>query len=268
MIYVTDLTEYFFCPYKLYLKKIKGLPLPQTPEMVVGSVIHKIYEEVLSRERIIIEQRITEEMGIDEIFRILYADSKRVIKNVMIKNKEKIKNLNVDYLELIKELQEELKEEELLNSIRIKKYMGQWGKDEKLYSSLFFMKDMEYPISSNELGLSGKIDKLEKDSEGNVFPVELKTGLFSKGIRKHEKLQVAAYALLLEKEKGIEVPVGFLEYYQVKQRLPLLIKNEDKLEVLEILSKVKSMFEKQEEPSKEKKSHCQKCGYYDYCWQT
>lgn len=266
MIYVTDLTEYLFCPYKLYLKKIKGLPLPQTTEMLTGTIIHKVYEEVLLRERIIIEQRIEEEMGIDEIFKILYADSKRVIKNVMIKNKEKLKEAGVNYLELIKELQEELKEDELLKSIRIKKYMGLNGKDTNLYKNLFMMRDMEYWVSSNELDLTGKIDKLEEDSEGNLFPVELKTGLFSNGIRKHEKLQVSAYALLLEKERGIKIPLGFLDYYQVKQRIPFLIKDEDKEEVLDILSKVKKLLEEEKEPKKEKKSFCKRCGYNEFCW--
>ena len=266
MIYVTDLTEYLFCPYKLYLKKIKGLPLPQTPEMLTGTIIHKIYEEVMLRERIIIDQRIDEKMGIDEIFKVLYADSKRVIKNIMIKNKEKLKDAGVDYLELIKELQEELKEDELLKSIRIKKYIGLYGKDQNLYKNLFMMKDMEYSIFSNELGLSGKIDKLEEDSEGNLFPVELKTGLFSNGIRKHEKLQVSAYALLLEKERGIKIPVGFLEYYQIKQRIPFLIKDEDKKEVLDILSKVKELLEGEKEPRKDRKNFCKRCGYNEFCW--
>lgn len=266
MIYVTDLTEYLFCPYKLYLKKIKGLPLPQTPEMLTGTIIHKIYEEVLLRERIIIDQRIDEKMGIDEIFKILYADSKRVIKNIMIKNKEKLKDAGVDYLELIKELQEELKEDELLKSIRIKKYIALYGKDQNLYKNLFMIKDMEYSVFSNELGLSGKIDKLEEDSEGNLFPIELKTGLFSNGIRKHEKLQVSAYALLLEKERGIKIPLGFLEYYQVKQRIPFLIKDEDKKEVLDILAKVKELLEGEREPKKERKNFCNRCGYNDFCW--
>ncbi|HQM89860.1 MAG TPA: CRISPR-associated protein Cas4 [Exilispira sp.] len=268
MIYVTDLTEYLFCPYKLYLKKIKGLPLPQTPEMLTGTIIHKIYEEVMLRERIIIDQRINEKMGIDEIFKILYADSKRVIKNIMIKNKGKLKDAGVDYLELIKELQEELKEDELLKSIRIKKYIGLYGKEQNLYKNLFMMKDMEYSIFSTELGLSGKIDKLEEDSEGNLFPVELKTGLFSNGIRKHEKLQVSAYALLLEKERGIKIPLGFLEYYQVKQRIPFLIKDEDKKEVLDILSKVKELLEGEKEPKKDKKNFCKRCGYNEFCWSS
>jgi CRISPR-associated exonuclease Cas4 len=236
--------------------------------MLTGTIIHKIYEEVLLRERIIIDQRIDEKMGIDEIFKILYADSKRVIKNIMIKNKEKLKDTGIDYLELIKELQEELKEDELLKSIRIKKYMGLYGKDQNLYKNLFMIKDMEYSIFSNELGLSGKIDKLEEDSEGNLFPVELKTGLFSNGIRKHEKIQVSAYALLLEKERGIQVPLGFLEYYQVKQRIPFLIKDEDKKEVLNILGKVKELLEAEKEPKKERKNFCNRCGYNEFCWSS
>ncbi|NMC61037.1 MAG: CRISPR-associated protein Cas4 [Candidatus Methanofastidiosa archaeon] len=266
MIYVTDLTEYLFCPYKLYLKKIKGLPLPQTSDMLMGTIIHKVYEEILSREKIIIEQRINEDMEIDEIFKILYADSKRVIKNTMLKNKEELKDKGINYLDLIKELQEELREEGLLKSLRIKKYITQYGKDENLYRNLFAMKEMEYLISSKELHLVGKIDKLEEDSEGNLFPVELKTGLFSNGIKKHEKLQVAAYALLLEKEKGVRIPVGFIDYYQVKQRLPLLITEEDKKKVLEILSKVKLLFDEQIEPKKERKNLCLKCGYKEFCW--
>lgn len=268
MIYVTDLTEYLFCPYKLYLKRIRGLPLPQTSEMLIGTVIHRIYEEVFLRERVTIEQRIEERMGIDEIFKILYADSKRVIKNVMIKNRENLKDAGVDYLDLIKELQEELKEDQLLKSIRIKKYMGVYGKEPDLYKNLFMIQDMEYPVSSKELDLSGKIDKIEEDSEGNIYPIELKTGIFSKGIRKHEKLQISAYALLLEKERGISVPLGFLEYYQVKQRIPFLIKKEDREEVLKILGEVKKLFESDIKPLKEKKSYCKRCGYNDFCWQS
>ena len=79
---------------------------------------------------------------------------------------------------------------------------------------------------------------------------------------------MTAYALLLEKERGVKILLGFLEYYQVKQRIPFLIKEDDKKEVLEILSKVKELFEGQKEPIKEKKSFCKRCGYSDFCWST
>ena len=79
---------------------------------------------------------------------------------------------------------------------------------------------------------------------------------------------MSAYALLLEKERGIKIPVGFLEYYQVKQRIPFLIKDEDKKEVLDILAKVKELLEEEKEPKKERKNFCNRCGYNEFCWSS
>ncbi|MDQ3012417.1 MAG: CRISPR-associated protein Cas4 [Acidobacteriota bacterium] len=69
-------------------------------------------------------------------------------------------------------------------------------------------------LFSKRLGLSGKPDYLLEDTEGNLIPVEVKSGYAPRGDRPYEshRLQIAAYLLLVEEVLQRTAAYGLIRY--------------------------------------------------------
>ncbi|HDN81949.1 MAG TPA: hypothetical protein ENG41_04440, partial [Methanomicrobia archaeon] len=76
MIYVTDVSQYAFCPYSIYLRKIRKIKVV-TPPMIFGEIYHRISEKIEKRERVIFDIFVEEDMGAEEIASIFYNDTKK-----------------------------------------------------------------------------------------------------------------------------------------------------------------------------------------------
>ena len=116
-------------------------------------------------------------------------------------------------------------------------------------------------IKSDILELSGMIDKVEKYKEGLV-PVEMKTGSMPKeGVWPGHRIQLAAYALLLEEKSGKEIKEGFVHYLDTNERRHIVMNPFLKDEVKELKNKVKELLSSTEHPEKtENEKKCLKCG--------
>lgn len=70
------------------------------------------------------------------------------------------------------------------------------------------------PIFSRRLGLSGKPDYLLEDDEGNLIPVEVKSGYAPRGDRPYKShlLQIAAYFILVEDVLQLPTDYGLIRY--------------------------------------------------------
>lgn len=75
-------------------------------------------------------------------------------------------------------------------------------------------------LSSEQLGLRGEADMVITTPDGEVIPVDYK---FSKMAGPHFKLQLAAYALLLEEARQCKVSRGYLYYIplRVAEQVPM-----------------------------------------------
>ena len=86
----------------------------------------------------------------------------------------------------------------------------------------------EYFLESQELGLRGRVDAL-RTRDGHTIPYEHKRGRCRRDDRKQpqawesDRLQVLAYACLLESAKGLTIPEGRIRYHadNVLVRVPL-----------------------------------------------
>lgn len=69
-------------------------------------------------------------------------------------------------------------------------------------------------LFSRRLGLSGKPDYLLEDDEGNLIPVEVKSGYAARGDQPYKShlLQIAAYLLLVEDVLQRPAPYGLIRY--------------------------------------------------------
>jgi CRISPR-associated exonuclease Cas4 len=80
---------------------------------------------------------------------------------------------------------------------------------------------VEYSIKSENLKLSGRIDKVMK--QDNLIPVELKTSNPSEdGVWEGDRLQTCAYAMLLEDKFNEKINYGYVEYIKIHEQRPVM----------------------------------------------
>jgi len=140
---------------------------------------------------------------------------------------------------------------------------------EELWEKLIPKIKSEVKIKSINLGLSGIIDQLEIYPSG-IVPLELKTGKMpNEGVWPGHKVQIGAYALLLEEQYNASVVEGFVVYLDANERRQIHINEFLKLEIKELIKKVNNLLE-----SKElsgfcgNENKCNACGLKDDCYNT
>ena len=80
-----------------------------------------------------------------------------------------------------------------------------------IYTDTRAWDEVEKPLFSNELGLTGKPDYLVEQN-GKLIPVEVKTGRVPDAPYDSHIFQLAAYCLLVEKTYGKRPPYGIIHY--------------------------------------------------------
>ena len=253
MIQITDLVKLKLCPYRFYLEKMKKKKVPTSQEMYLGKVYHKIAEETVKRESHIIEE-LTSGCTTRQVFDILFAEYCRVIRNVILRRKAKLLSLKIDYETLIKELRDYYKDVAIGKAVSMKRAFEK--KDEEV-----IVGSVEYYIENSELGLLGRIDRIEIHG-ATLLPVEIKS-VEKKRPTFSEILQLAGYALLLERERNTPVSKGIVEYPSKR----ILVDIPEKLkEYIVTLRDYALEILQGEVPNKVRTDRCDKCHFYDTCW--
>lgn len=265
MISVSSISEFVYCPARMYLNHIQENNA-QTCEMMHGKLIHEVrrgYEEITKQNM----WRIKENIRLEDIFSIIFEEVPQFIEKVSNKYSDNyemdhsiLKHIRVD-------LEDDLKLESQFLSLKIKKILNKTSKRGSEIAELFFPQSLlEFSLENKELNLRGKIDKIEVIS-GIYYPVEVKTGIPpSKGVWLADALQIAAYAVLMDYELNKEVLVGFVDYIKICERRPVVINSILHQKLFGVLDDINIMFEKQEVPEfKLNKNKCEKCEYMDIC---
>ena len=253
MIQITDLVKLKLCPYRFYLEKMKKKKVPTSQEMYLGKVYHRIAEETVKRESHIIEE-LTSGCTTRQVFDILFAEYCRVIRNVILRRKAKLLSLEIDYETLIKELRDYYKDVAIGKAVSMKRAFEK--KDEKV-----IVGNVEYYIENGELGLLGRIDRIEIHG-ATLLPVEIKS-VEKKRPTFSEILQLAGYALLLERERNTSVSKGIVEYPSKR----ILVDIPEKLkEYIVTLRDYAREILQGEVPEKVRTDRCDRCHFYDMCW--
>ncbi|MEM0086424.1 MAG: CRISPR-associated protein Cas4 [Zestosphaera sp.] len=125
-------------------------------------------------------------------------------------------------------------------------------------------------MSSRELGLCGTPDYVIVSKSGDLIPIEIKWAEPSKqeSAKKDHVLQLAAYALLLEKtypDTRYSVKRGYIYYLRPQGKLVRVnIDYSLKLEVLRALKRIKEIVEGVREP-RPSPSRCPSCNFRHSC---
>jgi len=86
----------------------------------------------------------------------------------------------------------------------------------------------------------------------------------SRKIEKAHKWQLLYYLWYL-KQRGIYTK-GVIHYPLLKQRIEVILTEEEEAEILRILENMHEIVSKQKPPEPVKKPYCRKCSYYELCW--
>ncbi|HZZ79754.1 MAG TPA: CRISPR-associated endonuclease Cas1 [Gemmataceae bacterium] len=108
-------------------------------------------------------------------------------------------------------------------------------------------------ISSESLGISGKLDLIE-EKDGALYPVEYKRGGGPVGtdappFYENDAIQLCAQALLLEEEHGVAIPTAILYYIGSKSRVEVPLGDWLRAKTLQAIRTVRELSERDTPPA-------------------
>jgi CRISPR-associated exonuclease Cas4 len=123
------------------------------------------------------------------------------------------------------------------------------------------------PIWSERLGLVGKADIVEFQSDGTPYPVEYKHGSRRKASRiaDCDDMQLAAQALCLEEMTGRYVSEGAIFYASSKRRRVVAIDSELRSKVEQAAVSVHTLLASSRLPAPVNDERCRGCSLVDQC---
>ena len=116
---------------------------------------------------------------------------------------------------------------------------------------------------SAELGLSGRLDEIVETDDGKLIPVDYK---LARKAGYHFKVQLAAYAMLLEATYRTSVKSGFLYLLLSRKTLRVPITAKLRTEVRQALSDMRAIAETEAMPMPtDWRQRCSDCEFRRFC---
>lgn len=118
-------------------------------------------------------------------------------------------------------------------------------------------------ISSERLHLNGTIDEVVRTASGEIFPVDYK---LAKHPSHHYKLQLAAYALLLQEVENTPIQRGYLYLILTRKLVPVMMTSSLLASVEATLTAIQVMTETEEMPPPvDNRNFCAACEFRRFC---
>jgi CRISPR-associated exonuclease Cas4 len=119
------------------------------------------------------------------------------------------------------------------------------------------------PVWCESMGLIGKCDIVEFDSNGNPYPIEYKHG--AKRVKEHDDLQLAAQALCLEEMTGRAVPKGAIYHFSSRRRREVVISAALREKVTATLTAIRAVVASGVLPPPVHDKRCDQCSLKEIC---
>lgn len=133
-----------------------------------------------------------------------------------------------------------------------------------LYADSNYLQVLPKPLYDPDLELVGKPDYVMKDENGQVVPVELKSGNAPAYPWDSHIMQLAAYCHLVNRHYGQRPPYGIIRYQNKSFTISYTDELESKLLILlkELRSVERARFAQR---SHQQPARCRGCGYSQIC---
>ncbi|AAB89375.1 MULTISPECIES: CRISPR-associated protein Cas4 [Archaeoglobus] len=118
-------------------------------------------------------------------------------------------------------------------------------------------------LESKRYGLKGVLDALVI-VDGGAFPVDVKLTRFQ-SITYAWKMQLTAYALLVEENYAVEVRKGYLFLLNQGKFVEVSISPDDRKALLRIIKEIERLIEEEKYPRTSKSKKCGYCEVREFC---
>lgn len=266
-ISVTMLSAYLYCKRKLYLERVLGLFEPEKEALVKGTIRHETYDKAHG-----VEEDIVKSIRADDDYEAIYNKYvivySKLLRETIAANKYRLRNVKLPLIEVYHQIIPFFRKESELRALNLFKFIEENKVfEEELWEKLIPKIASEQKIISDSLELTGVIDQIEQYPSGNV-PIELKTGSMPKeGVWPGHRIQLGAYALLMEEKFGKQINEGFVVYLDKQERRHIAINPFLKQEVKELKDKVRALLADEKIPGRvDNENKCNKCGLKEKCF--
>jgi CRISPR/Cas system-associated exonuclease Cas4 (RecB family) len=255
-IAVSVLSAYSFCPRSVYLSEVLGLEPDSLAEMQRGVFGQEVRKKIICRQISLVG-------AVSDIPSLLSTlrDELECIFEGVWKN----------YPLVCSEEAAKVKTEVVTDLGAFSERLGYIAEDIGFERALRKMTpwSVDYSVSSENLGLCGRIDKVMK--EGVYYPVEIKTCSPPVSVWDGDRLQVCAYGLLLEEVLAMKkkIPYGFVEYARIPEMRPVMYTDSLRKSVIDTRDKVYDLLEGDVPdicPHGNGRK-CESCGYSKRCYE-
>jgi len=266
MLSVTTLSSYLYCPRKIFLQHVLEFKEPIKPPLIHGTIRHETHDNINKTEEEFVTN-INTFMRLEDLKELYKKHYSEILRNIIREHREELENLNLNLGEIFKKAWPLILIESETRANNIFHFMTTYkvyGKD--LWEKLTPKIQSELEIESEKLQLKGIIDQIEV--YGNEFvPIELKTGSSpKKGIWKNHRVQLGAYALLLEDVFNTKIKEGFVIYLDNNERRHISINPFLRMEVRNLIKKVNSLIQSKTLPKYcDSINKCKVCGLREQC---
>ncbi len=118
-------------------------------------------------------------------------------------------------------------------------------------------------LESQRYRIKGLLDAMVK-TDSSLYPVDVKLSRFD-SVSYSWKMQLTAYALLLEENFEKSVRLGYIYIVGTRKLIEVRIEPEDRRSLMRIIRKVEEIIGSEKYPSASKSKKCSYCEVYDFC---
>lgn len=235
--------------------------------LVKGAIKHKVFEEMEKHEANIVSS-FAKGITKDQIFDKYNSVYSEVLRRVILNSRKQLRLAKMLPVSAFKQFQPIFRHEAasradaLFEFIEKNKVYGVelWGNFTPKIKS-------EYRVSAESLGLSGKVDQVLV-YPNNVVPIEIKSGSAPReGAWENHRIQLAAYALMLESIFNVSIAAGYVKYIDENVSRRIEINSFLKDQVSSLIKDVNNLLNAKILPKKASNiNKCEKCGLKKICY--
>ena len=250
-VLVSDLVTYLRCPRLVYFASLKNDREPVEREVDARYLAH-----LLSKELALTYHRAAASAS-EDAAEALRIELDRIVNDLSVVYRAELSGVDRS---MIRDAAEGIDTGAI--GSRIAEVIRESGRDELL--ARITPCAVECAIYSDALGLAGSPDKLVRVDE-RVLPYMIRTGNKPEnGVWKPDRLQITAYAMLVEERFEQVVEYGFVEYARVFEIREVVIRSRDRRRVLELRNRVR-MIKGGRMPDRAQGAPCDLCAFAEEC---
>ena len=267
IIPVTAISAYLYCKRKLFLESVLKIIEPPKKAMVNGSIRHQAYDEINKIEETVVKSIRADSASATEVLRLYIREYSRVLKQVVMKNKHKLRSAGLPLTDAYSQnwkflaSEAETRAANIISFIEKERFFGA-----ELWEKLVPKIHSELRVVSQGLGLKGVIDRIEDYGTYNI-PIELKTGKMPKdGVWPGHRVQIAAYMLMLSEKLNANISTGIIKYLDQNEAREVRMNPFLKEEVEKLAADTRGVLTGKTLPDfADNENKCKACGIREIC---